>query len=486
MPPQAGPVPADALQTAPARLRLIGGAYVLCCGAILIASFLKSDWARNDFERFDNLPLLCLFFILCAGLCGAYATVYFQRRVPSDGFVVAIAGMCTALLLLSFPVGSRDVFAYAFMGKMWGQHHVNPYLVAPDQFREDPWFGLLSGKSFVPAGTPFSVYGPLFVAQTWLVDALAGRSLWAVVWMYKAWATVLWLSSVWVARAILQRGAGARAPRLFVLLVWNPLLWFEGAGQAHNDMAMALLLVGALWCWQTGRCTAAFALLAVSVWYKWYSIVFVPVFLIETWKLAGRRAAVGHALGCAAWLLLTGVVSLAPLPGALPAVAGEWLHPQKMSGIYPFELSPVLAALFWSFRALGLFSGPLGYALFNASRFSLFGVAAALVLVRQWRSPPAFAALVEACCLLGLAAFMLLITQLWPWHLVTVIVVGILCAREPFVLTAIVLTVLGMLSYYLTFAIAALALLLAVAALAALRWLSGRELYPRNLWDATP
>jgi len=459
----------------PARRWPIGAVLIALCGPLLIASFLKSDWTRNDFERFDNLPLLFLFFALCAGLCGAYVAAYFHRHAVSRRSVIVTGGICAALLLASFPVGSKDVFAYAFLGKMWGHYRVNPYIAAPEQFQADSWYAFLSGK-------PFSVYGPLFLWQTWLVEAVTGRSLWAVVWLHKALATALLLMSLWIARTLLERSSGDRASWLFLLLAWNPLLLFESAGEAHNDIAMVLLLLGALWCWQGRRFTAAFAFLALSVWYKWYSIVFVPAFLIDTLRLSGLRTAVRQALGCAALLIVSGVVLLSPLSGSLPAILGEWLHPQKMRGICPNELSPVLAALFWSFRAIGLFPSDLGGPLFDLSRLALFAAAAVLILTRQWRSAPLFPALLEGSFLIGLAAFMLLITQLWPWHLLTVVVLGILCDREPFVLTAVVLTVLGMLSYFLTFAIAAVALLLVVAALGVLRWSTGRELYPRSMW----
>ena len=64
---------------------------------------------------------------------------------------------------------------------------------------------------------------------------------------------------------------------------------------------------------------------------------------------------------------------------------------------------------------------------------------------------------------------MLLITQLWPWHLLSVIVLGVVCAREPFVLAAVALTVLALLSYFLTFAVATLMLGLVLGALWLLR-----------------
>ena len=182
-----------------------------------------------------------------------------------------------------------------------------------------------------------------------------------------------------------------------------------------------------------------------------------------------RFAALRQAAWCLAVTLVIGVVLLSPLPGSVPVVLSQLLHPAAMHGIYPNELSPPLAALFWSLEGLGLFDGARGGPLFDALRLGLFIGAVVVTLVRQWTAAASFSALIESCCLLGCAFFLLLITMLLPWHLLTVIACGIVCGREPFLALAVALTVLAMLSYFLTFAIASVTLIAVLAALWALR-----------------
>jgi hypothetical protein len=153
----------------------------------------------------------------------------------------------------------------------------------------------------------------------------------------------------------------------------------------------------------------------------------------------------------------------------LPAIAAGVLHPEKMRGIFPNELSPALAALFWGLRAGGMFATDLGFRIFDLTRFAVLAGAVVVILLRQWRAAPGFTALTESCFLTGLAFFFLLITQLWPWHLLGVIAFGVICAREPFLLAAVVLTVLAVLSYFLTFTVATLMVGAVVAALWLLR-----------------
>jgi hypothetical protein len=202
--------------------------------------------------------------------------------------------------------------------------------------------------------------------------------------------------------------------------------------------------------------------------------------LLETFKVEGWRTAVRQATWWLAATLLAGVIFLSPLPGSWPAVLRQLTHPGAMSGIYPAELSPPLAALFWSLKAVGLFGTAWGLRLFDATRFALFVIAVALIVVRQWRVIPSparspehqapLAALAESCCLLGCAFFLLLITMLLPWHLLTVVASAVLCGREPFLGLAVVLTVLALLSYFVTFTGAAVLMGLVLGAL----WLMER------------
>jgi len=430
------------------------------CGAILVASFIKSDLTRNDFERFDDLRLMFTFFTLFVGLGAAYISLYGQRPAIMRQTILITTLMCTALLLLSFPVGSKDVFGYAFYGKMWRLYGANPYVATPADFPADAWQPYLQ----VRWRTLPTAYGPLFLWQSWLVAAVAGSHLWVAIWIHKTLAAITWIGIVCLADSILHRTIETPAVRLWLLalVAWNPLFIFEPAGGGHNDIAMVLFVLATLWCWQARRFSTALALLAVSFWYKWYSIIFVPILLTDTLKLAGLRAALRHAAVWGSVAIASGVLFLSPLPGSLPSVIGQLMIPGAMRGVFPNELSPPLAALYWIEQAAGLFDTDLGGRIFDVTRFALFGVAAVAIFIRQWRAAASFAVVVEGCFLIGSAVFLFLITMLLPWHLLVIIAVGLITGREPFVLAAVGLTVLALLSYFLTFAVATVMLAVVV------------------------
>ena len=430
---------------------------------VAAASYLHGDWTRNDFERFDDLRLSFLFFALVGGLAATYAALVAQPPRLSRRALLLAAAAWTALLIGSFPVGSKDVFLYAAYGRIQVLHGGNPYLVTPADFPGDRWDPYVQHRW---RDQP-TVYGPLFLAQARLVEALAGAQPWATVWLHKGLAGAFFLACVWVA-ARLRPGPLGAAPLL--LFAWNPLLLFESAGAAHNDIAMVFLLLAALACWRAERRAAALALLAVSFWYKWYALLFLPALALEMWKRRDWPQAWRGAGALLAAGVACGAFALALLPGSAAAIAQQLLHPAVVQGIFPHEISPVLAALFWPMHATGLFALPIGATAFHLARGALFAIFALAVLVRQARAPEGLEALLQSCFLLGAGFFALMVTMLFPWHLLSVVALGLLCERRAFVVAAAAISLLALLSYFLTFAVAALLF----AAVAAALWLLRR------------
>lgn len=441
-------------------LAAFSGLWVCLAGA----SYLKGDWTRNDFERFDDLRLSFLFFVLIALLSAAYAAVVRDPPRLSPRALAVAAAAWTAVLIASFPVGSKDVFLYATYGRIQVRQGGNPYLVTPADFPGDRWDAYVQHRwRDQPA-----VYGPLFLAQARAVESLAGALPWAAVWLHKAVAGMLFLACVWIAGRL--RAAQA-APSLLVAFAWNPLLLFETGGAAHNDVAMLLLLLGAVACWRAERAGAALALVAVAFWYKWYALLFLPAFAVELWKRADSRAALRSAGALAGAGIAGGAAALALLPGSAAAIAHQLLAPAVVHGIFPHESSPLLAALFWPMRAAGVFDLSIGETLFHAARTALFAVCAAAVLFRQARAPSGTEPLLQSCFLLAGSFFSFMVTMLFPWHLLTVVGLGLVCEHRPFVTAAAAISVLALLSYFLTFALSALLL----AAIAAALWVLRRN-----------
>lgn len=437
-----------------------------------------SDPTTNDFERLGNLGLLFVFCGVFALWLGWYARLWRapERFTTSPrSFWGAWLASCI-LLLASFPVGSRDVFAYAFYGKMWAVYGVEPALTPPTAMRGDPWFPLL--QAWWKEGA--AGYGPLFLLQTRLIGWLSGDSWPVAVGLFKASnAALLALSLALLSRLCactgksLHAGAGptpSSSGSAVTLWAFNPLVLFESLSSAHNDLAMAVLLLAALLLWHQRRWGWAGGLWALSVWFKWYSLVLLPVWMWWWWRRCGG---LDFARSLGRSIATVGVVSALLL---LPFGAGAWEVLRKPLGIdvgmrlMPTELPPTLWLLFYLLLGSGLFSVEAGKTAFHLTRYSLlFSVITWLI----WRRRGAEYSL-DACALdlswSLICFFSFAVTVLWPWHLLAALALALASGTTAGWITAFVLCATGLLTYFLTFPLAAVAV-----SLVALVWWNGER-----------
>ena len=431
---------------------------------VAIASFLNADLTRNDFRRFADPRLTFLFFALFCAASLAYAALCLEPVRLSRRVVVGGAMLAGAALLASFPLGSKDVFLYAFFGKVWNTYGANPYLTPPAAFPADPWHPFVA--HVIWAGKP-APYGPLFLWQARWVDALAGGHLFAATWLFKATAAAALAGAVAFAARLLEP-CPERWHRI-ALLAWNPLLLFESAGSGHNDATMVLFVLASLWWHRRGgawRTIAAPAALALAFWYKWYGLLFLPALAIAVHREGEPGARRRWATSALLSFTGIGLVLFAPFLPSAPNVALRLLHHENLHRVFPLQLSPVLAPLLLGLDRAGLIGGAGGRYWFDVARFALFAAGAAAVLACQWRG---LLSVVESMCLLSVAFTMLVVSVLWPWHLEVPIALALVAGRARWRWLGLALTVLALLSYFLTFEWAAALILPLAAALWAFR-----------------
>jgi hypothetical protein len=447
-----------------------------------LGSWVKGDLTANDFEHLGDLRLLLVFFLVFLGLAAGYQALSESRSALSwRALTVGFLAMSIPFLL-AFPVGSKDVFLYAFYGKMWGTHGSQPYLHPPSTHALDPWFAFISNAwwSSYPAA-----YGPLFLLQTRWLHWLAGSSLTATVAAYKLGNLVaILLCGGLIARTRHVTGLDDHTDpnRAWMLWLWCPLVLFESLAAAHNDVWMAVFLLAAVLAWLHGRWFFSALLACLSLWYKWYVVVLIPVWAlwsIRRWgplRFARCVAAAGGVFLASAvgvWVLLGD----AALP-MLARVAGF----QNVRLLAPTELPPPLWLLFQVARVLGVFKSASGQALFDGTRVLLFAGGLGWVLWRRRGTPYNPLLFVEDTLLSLLLFFGFLVTMLWPWHLVPIIGLAIASGRRVLERAAATLHAIALLSYFLTFAVAAILCAAIYTALAILR----RESPGESTWPSAP
>jgi len=205
------------------------------------------------------------------------------------GFAVAYHVVVLFLPLLF----SRDVYSYAYYGKIAATYHANPYVRTPADFPRDALAAFVGPKW---VGTP-AVYGPLFTLASSLVarvvDSVAG-----FIVAFRLMAVAASLGTIAIVARLVGRERPERAAFAVALIGLNPVVLFQSVASGHNDLLVMLSIAAALALIFAGRELPATAVLALGTLVK--ATAAVPLVLLIAVVVVRRpegergRALLGH------------------------------------------------------------------------------------------------------------------------------------------------------------------------------------------------
>ncbi len=255
-----------------------------------------------------------------------------RRGTVSARTAIALAVVYQLAVLLLPLLFSRDVYSYAAYGRIAAVHHANPYVATPADFAHDAVARFVGPKWL---DTP-AVYGPLFTLLSSLVVRIAGSVSGAIV-AFRLIAVAASLGVIAVLARLVRRVRPSREAFAIAAFGLNPAVVFQSVASGHNDLLVALAIVGSLALLLEGHELLATAVLALGTLVK--APAAVPLLLLVLVAVArsepGRRtrAALAHvgvagaiALAAAAPFLQTSDPSL----GMLELAKHEgWLAPSR-------------------------------------------------------------------------------------------------------------------------------------------------------------
>lgn len=276
-----------------------------------------------------SLPTLALLVFAPPGNLGACLTVLglggslwvarrcvHMTRLPRSTWPVLV---CLAVAaVVRAPMGSQDMWSYAFFGRLVADYGADPYSVVANQHPHDLVVHLVGWRN-TPSG-----YGPLFTLYSAAVAQMAGRSLvlLRLGFQIPAAASVL----------VCLRYLSTRGKTAAVLLIGlQPMIWLTTVNGGHNDALVALALLGAVVAFSADRTWAAAAAVAVAALIKLSSLLLVvPVCVVLVCR--GRRRSV--------WVW-AGVGRTGPprRPG-ISEIVGQRLSGSGEQGVDRFGLAP--------------------------------------------------------------------------------------------------------------------------------------------------
>jgi alpha-1,6-mannosyltransferase len=304
-------------------------------------------WLHLD--RIPGDPILAVGVLAMVLAVGAFLYLLrasFRGEVSVAAVAVLVVGAHALLLLLPL-LFSRDVYSYAFYGRIAGIYHGNPYVQTPLDHAGDVLWNLV-GPRWVD--TP-AYYGPGWTTFSAALSRFLPHPI-DHVEAYRYVSIAASLATCGVIVWIVRRLWPARTAFALVAFGANPVVLFHAAGSGHNDLLVALSIVGAFALLVSKRELPAVAVLTLGALIK--VTASLPLLLLLVWCVARRppqerrRAALTHvglSLAIVLAFALPYVQAKDPTLGML-GLAGQtgWLAP-----------APVIAqAVDWlSFHTLG-------------------------------------------------------------------------------------------------------------------------------------
>jgi Glycosyltransferase family 87 len=320
-----------------------------------------------------------------------------------------------ALLFLPL-LFSRDVYSYAYYGRIAAVYHSNPYIATPADYPRDALAAFVGPKWF---DTP-AVYGPLWTQ----VSALVARAVDEVahfIVVFRVIAIAASLGAIAVVARVVRREWPSREAFAVAMLGLNPVVLFQSVASGHNDLLVALSIACAIALAYARRNLLTTAALALGTLIKVTAVVPLLLFVVvavarapgrERWRVLALHA--GTALGIALLAAAPFLNTTDPTLGVFELATHEgWLAPSRL--------------LHRVFDAVG------GDALALVPRivFPLVLVAAIVAIGRRLVDSQAETARVGAAWGWGLLCLTLLGPVLLPWYVTWTLPLAWLLPRVP-------------------------------------------------------
>lgn len=199
--------------------------------------------------------------------------------------VVATAAMYASFTAM-YPTNAIDVYIYAARSRLLTTYGENPNAVQPIvHWDSDPYLRFASQEW----ADNLSPYGPLWNQLAAPITWLGGDSIGAAVIGFKLMSVASAIAISWFIYAIVRDRHPEWALPAALFWLWNPLVLWDGIGNAHNDVALMVPVIAALWAWQKRLDHWVIPLLLASVLIKYVTLILIPVALVAVWRRKRHR-----------------------------------------------------------------------------------------------------------------------------------------------------------------------------------------------------
>ena len=213
------------------------------------------------------ITLTVLFLLMCK-----YRKIIFNSTKILFQFIIIIGAIYAIIL----PNSCCDIYTYIARGRMQTKYHENPYYTSSlDIINKNPDDKIM--QNVAPCWwTEKATYGPYWEIIVKTFSSLAGdnKNIFAAIYMYKLFAFLLFILSVFLIKKITNND-------LYVMLFGlNPYILYQFLVNGHNDFYVIFLVLLAIYLFKVkNKKELSVACLAIATSIKYYPVLFMPFLL---------------------------------------------------------------------------------------------------------------------------------------------------------------------------------------------------------------
>lgn len=287
-------------------------------------------------------------------------------RIPVRTVVLLVIAFHVIVLMLPL-LFSRDVYSYAFYGRIVSTYRANPYGATPSDFPLNSLFPL----TWPGWRTTTSVYGPLFTWMSALMTSVVKKPS-EVVTSFQLLAAAASLGTIAVVGRLVQRVRPERTAFAIAMIGCNPIVIYHVVGGGHNDMLVAFFVACAVSLLFAKRELLSAVALALGMSVKASAVVPLALLIVAIVANAPaehrrRTLALYGGVVAGVWLALALPFMRGgnPISGLLEVSSHDsWMAPGQLivrgaSGFGGLIGGDALRAPFATAARIGLFAGSL-------------------------------------------------------------------------------------------------------------------------------
>lgn len=194
-----------------------------------------------------------------------------NKKISKKGIWVLIITI-TAILTFSYNAFSYDLFNYIFDAKIVTYYHQNPYMHKALDYLSDPML------SFMHWTHRLYPYGPVWIGLTVPLSLLGLQLFLPTFFLFKAFTSVCFLGTTFFIGKILQKFSSKDELFGITFFALNPLVIIEALVSAHNDMAMMLFALWAIYLLMNIKYVRSLLLFVLSIGVKFATAFLIPIY----------------------------------------------------------------------------------------------------------------------------------------------------------------------------------------------------------------